>query len=218
MTDNVTEMTKTTMMPTANATTTSSEAAVGQASNGTTVSLPDTADEGVTMQDRRAAGSGEKLDFSPRLEAHLTLELCGSCSRMYVSVSTDQDDHFFAGEACCTPVAIDVTTSLDLSDGGNVMRVVAFNASENFTCDDISLGRRRGSPISEDLRAELSELVSRKVETEVRGALESTYSAIFEDELRDTFPRLADLTAQENSGVAPSPTPSALTSSGSRPL
>ena len=137
---------------------------------------------------------------------------------MYVSVSTDQDDHFFAGEACCTPVAISVTARLDLSDGGNFMRVVAFNASKNFTCDDISLGRRRGSPISEDLRAELSELVSRKVETEVRDALESTYSAIFEDELRDTFPRLADLTAQENSGMAPSPMPSALTSSGSRPL
>lgn len=202
-------------MNTANATATW----LGQASDGTTVSLPSTGDEDVTAQDRRDGGSGEKLHFAPHLEARFTLELCGSRSRMYVGVNIDKDDHFFAGEARCTPVTINVTARLDLSDGGNVMNVVAFNASKNFTCDDITLRRRRGPAISDDLRGELSEMVSRKVETEVRGALESTYSALFEDELRDTFPRLADLAALEQqgkSGAAP-PMPSALTSSGSSP-
>lgn len=201
------------MLPTANETSTTL-AAVGQASNGTTFS----GDEEVTAQDRRVVGSDEQLDFKPYLEARFTLELCGSCSRMYVGVNIDLDEHFFAVEACCTLVDINVTTRLDLSDGGNLMKVAAFNASKNFTCDDITLRRRRGPAISDGLRAELSEMVSRKVKKEVRGALESTYSAIFEDELRDTFPRLADLAELEKSGAAPPLMPSALTSSsGSSP-
>ena len=130
---------------------------------------------------------------------------------MYVSVHIDHDKHLFAGEACCSPVDIDVTAKLDLSEGGNVMHVATFNASNNFSCDDVTLRRRRGQEIPDDLRAEVSEMVSRKVEAEVRGALESTYAAIFGDELRDTFPRLAELAPRGNTAAA------ALTSSGSSP-
>ena len=205
------------MSPTANATGNSSLAAVSQASDGTTPSspLPDSADENVTVQDRRAAGDSEAFDFTPRLEAHFTLELCGSCSRMYVSARLGRDRHFFAGEVCCAPVDVNVTATLDLSDDGGLMQVAAFDVSRNFTCGDVTLRRRRGPAMPDDLRAELSGIVSRKVEAEVRGALESTYAAVFEDELRDAFPRVADLAALETSGAAALPVPSPLTSSGS---
>ena len=134
---------------------------------------------------------------------------------MYVSARLGRDRHFFAGEVCCAPVDVNVTATLDLSDDGGLMQVAAFDVSRNFTCGDVTLTRRRGPAMSDDLRAEMIGIVSRKVEAEVRGALESTYAAVFEDELRDAFPRVADLAALETSGAAALPVPSPLTSSGS---
>ena len=180
--------------------------------NSTTVSPSSNGENIITAPAQRNGESVEKLRFIPHLQATLTLELCGSCSRTYVGFSVDKEHGFFAGEACCTPVPVEVTARLDLSDGDNVMRVVAFNASKNFTCDAVTLVRRGGAAISEELRDELSEAVSAKVKSEVLRALEVTYKAIFEDELRDTFPRVDDLLhiGQGNSGAA-----AAVTSSGS---
>ena len=161
-------------MTTATATANGTVASLG-GNSSTTVSPSSNGENIITAPGPRNGESAEKLRFIPHLEARLTLELCGACSRTYVGFGADEQRRFFAGEACCTPVPVDVTARLDLTDGDNVMRVVAFNASKNFTCGAVTLVRREGAAISDELRDELSDALSANVKSEVVRALEVTY-------------------------------------------
>jgi hypothetical protein len=125
---------------------------------------------------------------------------------MYVDVRTRYDSYYVSVQACCTPVAVNVTSSIGFNSSDK-MKITKFDVSTSFACSEIKFRRTRwGDPsMGFKLRKAVERSVSEKVKLEVISALEGTYRAVLDDELGWQFPDLPHLvgTATSSASILP---------------